>query len=191
MTDENSTTGTGPAPPTPNPMHGGFNPYPRPETGTNWALARATREFIASIPARRADNTAHDDGQAWVQQDWRCATGMCYAGWASALTGAKFLYAADNEDRVDVDFAFYAMLDMNSTEEGLRPGTIAANHVVEDADGKTWHVQAYARHMLGLTYRSASRLFAGSNDLISIDNRLSRINDDGMSFDLGYDTEPA
>lgn len=189
MADENSTTGTGPAPPTPNPMNGGVNPYPRPATGTNWALARATREFIASIPRRAPGGDLHGDGQAWVQEDWRCKTGMCFAGWASALTGAKFLYAADDDNSVDVDYAFYAFLVDESQD--LRPGAISANHVVEDADGTTWHVQTYARYMLGLTYRSASRLFAGSNELLNIDIRLSRLNDDGTSYDSEYDTEPA
>lgn len=35
--------------------------------------------------------------ETWKQDDWRCGTSMCFAGWASALAGGTF---ADDGDCV-------------------------------------------------------------------------------------------
>jgi hypothetical protein len=161
MTD-NSTN----PPPTPNPMFDGANRYPRPETGINWPLIDATLEFIAALPvalpADVLDGDVSGDGRAWVQESWRCGTGMCFAGWASALTGAVFPYAAEN------------------TSDGVEchgDRFVSASMVVRAADGENWAISDYAQHMLGLDtgryslgggWYDTPRLFAGANTLEDI-----------------------
>lgn len=163
------------APPTPNPMNDGVNRYPRPETGKNWPLIDATRNFIESIPSVDDDEEEYDDiadGNAWNQRKWRCMTGMCYAGWASALTGATFPYAADD----------YTFIKITAGDSAVGGGTIYALDVVRDADGKTWHIQEYAAHMLGITAFEARKLFApGKDDLESIDVAISAIRDNRIA----------
>jgi hypothetical protein len=146
------------APPTPNPMNDGVNPYPRPETGKNWPLIDATRSFIASIPNYELDPyraiEAAPPGNAWKQGEWRCETGMCFAGWGAALAGAKFPYAAD---------AFGMMYpSAGSTPVASRQA------VIEDADGNTWHIRDYAAHVMGLTDREATRLFRAGNETLDL-----------------------
>lgn len=163
MTD--STTDNGNYPPKPNPMVL-VNPYPRPADGTpNLPALRAVRDFITSIPTVYAadhDDAAPDDGVAWSQGDWRCGSGMCFAGWAGALTGAVFPYAADDSGSIA----------MTAGDIGW-----ALKRVTVEADGKTWHIQSYATYILGLDSVQARYLFDGSNDIDRIDDVISAIED--------------
>jgi hypothetical protein len=161
MTD--STTDTGNYPPKPNPMVP-VNPYPRPADGSpNLPALRAVRDFIENVPnVEELDPDAVPaDGVAWNQSDWRCGTGMCFAGWAGAVTGAVFPYSA---------------LDNTSTTptQGYVPWTQKRN-VVRDADGQTWHIQPYAQHILGLDPVQARYLFDGGNDLDRINAIITAI----------------
>lgn len=137
---ENSTPATYPAPPTPNPMNDGVNLYPAPAVGgLNVPLLKAVRNFIATLPTATALDDDEDipedaDGQAWVQESWRCETGMCFAGWTVALSGATFPYPADDNTYVE-------------TTQGY--GT-RAHAVALAPDGETWDIASYASHLLGM-----------------------------------------
>lgn len=173
---ENSTpaASTNPAPPTPNPYRP-VNEYPVPESGPNWPLIEATTDLIASLP--NADEVlegwyvndlpelievpAEDvekikTGQAWSQGNWRCSTGMCFAGWASALTGAEFAYDAKNQQQVNT-----------------ADGYANAREVVRTADGTLRTIEAYAREVLALPSRQSHALFDGDNTLEHIRTTLN------------------
>ena len=150
---------TNPPPPNPNPLTPN-NPYPRPETGPNWPLLRATRDLIANLPRRKYDNEVNGE-PGWVQSDWRCGTGMCFAGWAAALTGATFPYAPDDEG------------DVIRTAGSMRGYSARAAEVVVDTDGDVWDIPSYARHMLGL--HDSTVIFQGDNGLRDIDDILDEM----------------
>lgn len=88
--------------------------------------------------------------ETWEQETWRCDTGMCFAGWATQLSGAVWAFEADHPTEA---------------------------HVVDadpNIDGPVHHLYPYvtaserARVVLGLTEREAATLFRGSNDLMDI-----------------------
>jgi hypothetical protein len=152
-------------------MFDGVNQYPIPEDGSpNFALLEATRDYIAALPA--VDNLDPDeqgddpdpngnDGVAWAQADWRCGTGMCFAGWAGALTGAVFPHKATDET--------YALPTQGDAY------TTMARNLIRDADGGTWAVREYAQHVLNIDDARASQLFRGGNDLGDIDRVIDNI----------------
>lgn len=85
----------------------------------------------------------------WDQEDYRCETGMCFAGWAAQLAGGVWVTGPDDPwsdtlvaDATD-DPAF--LHDVHGTE-----GISAARR---------------AARILGLTPEQSYRLFAGGNDL--------------------------
>lgn len=95
---------------------------------------------------------AHPD--TWRQGAWRCATGMCFAGWAVQLTGGQ--WATDpTDDPDDLSDAVIADGDDPAEDISLMP------------DGHTQVVAAFlrARRKLGLRPGQATRLFAGRNTL--------------------------
>lgn len=166
MTDT-ETDVSGYKPPSPNPMTL-FNPYPAPAHGPNRRLLAAVRSFIGSIPAIDIDtevDEAPDDGVAWNQGTWRCGSGMCFAGWTGAMTGAKFLYPADASG---LEFVDHTELD---GDWGL-----ASMAAIVEADGETWHVAEWARAQLNITRKQSGRLFAGGNELGDIDENIIAIN---------------
>jgi hypothetical protein len=167
-TDQAEPTTNTNYPPKPNPMNGGKNPYPRPETGPNWPLIRATRNLIASLPnnTEAIEPAENIDPNGWSQGTWRCGTGMCYAGWASALTGATFPYSADEAQGAPI------------TDTGGYTVFVPAAVVVRDSIGKDRRISEYARHMLGLGYEDSDLLFAGGNTLTDIDDVIAGINVD-------------
>lgn len=168
MTEHDSTDSTNPAPPTPNPMFGGINRYPIPADGSpNRALALAVRDFIADLPVAEVPDSDDYDGDepdldpnGWVQEAWRCGSGMCYAGWTDAVAGAIFPFSANAGGYVRLD-------------RGGRWETSAGTVVI--ADGEKWAIQDYARHLLNIDNEAADRLFAGGNDLDDITRLINEI----------------
>lgn len=99
----------------------------------NVKLLRTTLAHIEAEPEK------------WDQKDWRCGTGMCFAGWAATLAGGKWAYGPDETGR--------DMLAAEPEDDELsrRLGTIQA------ADR--------AQRLLGLNEWDADELFDGGNDL--------------------------
>jgi hypothetical protein len=164
MTDQDNTpVQANPAPPVPNPMFDGINRFPVPAVGPNWPLLWAVREFIAALPVAdvpdddTADVPEDTDPNGWVQDTWRCGTGMCFAGWGVALAGATFPYEPYSGNWVPVS----------------PPGLQAPACEVADYDGKLWRIRDLARELFGLDDNEANVLFDGGNDLARIDYALN------------------
>jgi len=93
----------------------------------------------ATIGAIEANPESHNQG------DWRCETGMCFAGWAAVVNGAKWVY----ENPLDAPTAH---------DQGL----------VYNENGSEEHVSTYARRHLGLDLYHSDLLFWGGNTLEKI-----------------------
>lgn len=85
------------------------------------------------------------DNPEWKQAVYRCETGMCFAGWTAALTGAQ-----------------WAEPELDESEESYL-GPDRYNLVVHPVTGEELQVSVYAREVLGLDYFEGCELFKGSN----------------------------
>jgi len=92
----------------------------------------------------------------WNQAEYRCRTGLCFAGWAAVLAGGVWL--STDPDGVDRDV-------LVATDEEIARGD--AIPVWDAYDDKRMGVPAHdrAQRLLGLTGEQALRLFAGSNTI--------------------------
>lgn len=116
-----------------------------------------------------------DDGR-WNQRTWRCATGMCFAGWAAQLSdGDVWVIPADAHPDdlgsngswvykpadVDTDYA--------SRADEVMGGSLLARYGI-DPDALVVGAETLARARLGLrgagaTYTEHGWLFEADNDL--------------------------
>lgn len=94
------------------------------------------RETLAHIEA---------EPRKWYQPDWRCGTGMCFAGWAVTLAGGQWKHGPD-EAGSDL-----LVVEPGDSEFDRRVGSTMA--------------MTRAQRLLGLTEDQADELFDGSNDL--------------------------
>ena len=86
--------------------------------------------------------TAHPE--QWVQEEYRCGTGMCFAGHTAVLAGGRWLYPG--HPRSDLLVA-----EPGDPEEDIWDACISAHD--------------RARRLLGLTEEQADRVFVGTNTL--------------------------
>jgi hypothetical protein len=103
------------------------------------------------------------DPDSWYQADWRCGTGMCFAGHAAVLKGASFPYPEDDERGDLVDPPGYGQ------EERLR-------------------IAEFAQLSLGLDDYQAARLFRPENELSDLRDVVARIKA-GEDFSADYGTD--
>ena len=84
------------------------------------------------------------------QENWRCETGMCFAGWAGIIGGAEWANPDDPDD---------------------------ATVVFINDDGKQVfeHVSDYAKHALGLDWDDADRLFESSNSIDDLERMVDNL----------------
>jgi len=87
----------------------------------------------------------------WNQANWRCRSGMCFAGWAATIDGGKWAFPET------------AMWD-----EGTDPRACLVP-VDDDPEGEVVdgvvHVENRAPRVLGLTYEQSDDLFFELNTL--------------------------
>jgi len=83
--------------------------------------------------------------QSWVQKEWRCQTGMCFAGWTAELSGGKW---AGDPGQSFGDFLV------------AEPGETSSQGAVPARDR--------ARRLLGLGIAQSAQLFFGENTLTDI-----------------------
>jgi hypothetical protein len=145
----------------------------------NVPLLRATFAVIKNHP------------EHWDQGDWRCSTGMCFAGWASVIAGAEFVVP-------------HALLDSLEPLEvqghRVNPQGIAclvrhplAEHhccVVSTSASERlvaltgMRVNAFAQQALGLTEDQADALFDSGNSLPTLERMVEILIEDGADADL-------
>jgi len=127
----------------------------------NVPLLRKTLEYIEAHP------------EDWVQDQWVCDSGMCYAGHACALAGA--------------DFA-----------PPLRNGAIYPYVTGPDYDyvygmETSWgrHVSDFAAYHLGISPGEDARLFFGENSLDDLRGMVASLEADGHLADWGVEYDPS
>lgn len=104
----------------------------------NTALLRRTLAHIEANPAE------------WYQPNWRCGTGMCFAGWAVTLAGGKWLTRPG-----EFGERFLEPTDGDPQQD-----------ISKMSDGRRGvHVQLRAVRILGLDEELADRLFCATNSL--------------------------
>ena len=133
----------------------------------NWQLLREVREYIDAHP------------EDWFQQDWRCSSGLCFAGTAVALDGgiwftlspsagdSEMLVAREDDDPVASQTAWLTLRDPGFDEDRWIKG-------LDDQTLPMLLVSARDRAMriLGLDDDEASILFDGGNDKHLLDEVL-------------------
>ncbi|MEU4577461.1 SGNH/GDSL hydrolase family protein [Nonomuraea sp. NPDC023979] len=98
--------------------------------------------------------------KTWVQKEWRCRTGMCFAGWAADLSGGRWATDAD-----------HWLSRYLTPEADDRPDDV----VERDEIGSVVDVEDRAKRVLGLDMRQADSLFHGGNDLSDIRDAVTEL----------------
>jgi hypothetical protein len=114
-------------------------------------------------------------------EDPACGTAMCFAGWATQLTGAPFVWPvgvkkfSDVENYGDIPTEVranpeYFVRVPNADLEGVEIGKVYAAHERHE-DGQVTYlaIPTYAAWKLGLDYYSAETLFSGGNTLTALE----------------------
>lgn len=126
-----------------------------------------TENFNVDLAFRTLD-AIKKNPEVWDQGSWRCGSGMCFAGWAAMLTGAKWVYPQDNlyvDEYGETDNFENEMVEI---PEELR----------ETFDGKeALHVSYFAEKVLGIDSDQRGVLFFGSNTIRMIEAMLLAIKD--------------
>lgn len=86
--------------------------------------------------------------EVWDQGEWRCDTGMCFAGWTGELAGGKWITEADSM------FAPYMVVERDDHLDHVR-------YLSEV--GYAVDVEERATRLLGLTEDQADDLFTSAN----------------------------
>lgn len=122
----------------------------------NKELAAQTLEAIKANP------------KEWSQHSWRCSTGMCFAGHAAIISGARWKVSEWH------DSLLYAELE-----------------TVITPDGKELTAEEAAIDALGLDKKDADALFHGDNTLALLEEMVERIQAGESIADLSleYDDE--
>ena len=113
-------------------------------------LAYDTLDYIKAHPER------------WDQGEWRCSTGMCYAGWLATLAGGTWM---------DEDFGSYT----TSATLALLPG----EEPDPSTDGPCVHASTRASALLGIGVQTSSHLFNADNGIVEIKSHLDEIFEEG------------
>ena len=114
----------------------------------NVKLLRKTLEHIKT----------HEDG--WNQSDWRCESGMCFAGWAAQLAGGVWLNRHPANRYSDT----YLLAKKADGTDSFKHNDF---HVVRASDR--------AQRVLGITNDQRCLLFASANSLEDLEDIVSRI----------------
>lgn len=108
----------------------------------NVLLLRQTLTHIAAHPGD------------WKQAEWRCRSGMCFAGTACHLDGGQWAYSSDNRM-----FADLLIAEAADDDEDVCP---------RHGDGPVIPANERAQRILGLTDDQADRLFDEDNTLADL-----------------------
>lgn len=130
---------------------------------------------------------AYGEGRLWVQADWRCSTGMCFAGHAADLYGAEWVTQNNTTDGRELVFVPAEMV-------AAYPGMVVDNTVLRDSlrvPAKYLHlmppvayVSAYAHAILGLGDPSNThdtlthRLYDSNNEISDISRMIDEMKED-------------
>lgn len=118
----------------------------------NVALLRKTLEVVEEEAVKLGTEECR-----WDQGSWRCGTGMCFAGWAVHLDGAKWASEDGYSDHYDDVVAEPGDNVTSVPWDDVTPGVTAVVSVA-----------IRAQQILGLTDDEANVLFAASNDIDDI-----------------------
>lgn len=106
---------------------------------------------------------------SWNQEEWRCETGMCVAGWTSHLAGGQWAYPADG---AGASYLLSETDDVGDDVEVMARGTSRERTVIAASDR--------AMRLLGLDADTADALFRPGNTLTDIKDLR-----DGIAGTLG------
>ncbi|MEU4511678.1 hypothetical protein AB0G05_19480 [Nonomuraea wenchangensis] len=134
-------------------------------------LMTATLRFLRQLPPE----TACQPGQmAHHQKDWRCATGLCVAGWIGELTGATWFL---DHPGSDMELRAYVLAVPDDPEGFVRTPRGLVRHCPEGReDERIIHVVYRAARLLGIPLNDAMDhwLFDARNSLDQIDEIAAR-----------------
>lgn len=103
------------------------------------------------------------------QSQWRCATGMCFAGHYASISGeVKWLFSAEEMDGL----LYQDYLVEVRTTYGKRDVSIES--VVVDDDGERWHVASWVQKHMGIRYVESDNLFHYANSRRDIDQMVKQ-----------------
>lgn len=109
---------------------------------------------------------AAERGEGWVQQDWRCRSGMCFAGWAATLAGGKWVNPVAKGQYEDSLLVADPTID-KPHQIGQHYGVSVPSVTAADR----------ARNVLGFVTGSAG-LFAGGNKIEDLERIVADLKED-------------
>lgn len=104
----------------------------------------------------------------WNQDNWRCGTGMCFAGRAAILAGGTW-YSPDPDERGIYEGLPVAVLMLADGDDDPEDVAVLPNGT------RVVHVRDRAQRILGLTYDDAEELFAASNMLWNLETIVATL----------------
>jgi hypothetical protein len=119
----------------------------------NVELLKAALDYIKTHP------------DEWEQENWRCDSGMCFAGVGSQLAGGRWLMPSDSPH------AAYLIPEPDDAEEDIY-------EVRVDPFGerqRVVHARQRAKRLFGLNEVQSYRLFAAGNSLYDIEREINHI----------------
>lgn len=113
----------------------------------NAELLRRTLDHIKANPAE------------WNQDQWRCDTAMCFAGWSATLAGCTWIRDDNYQSHVVAE-----------------PADVWSRTMwVGRLDHTVVHVSERARRVLGLTSKQAVTLFSPDNGLDDLERIVGEL----------------
>lgn len=101
------------------------------------------------------------DPSHWEQRAYRCESGLCFAGWAAVLAGAKWA-------EPDVAWSSLVVAEEADPERWIRD---------HEGVGLVIHVHERAQRVLGIDDVDAEELFAGRNTLDDLRRIVAELKD--------------
>ena len=138
-------------------------------TTPNIPLLEATMAYIENNP------------EEWNQENWRCGSGMCFAGWAATLNGREWASKAEHANAANIvvkpdEFPYAGPEEVYDPEADRYEQT---GRIVES-------VSVVAEHDLGLTEEQTDILFDGYNSRATLRTMVNALKE---GRDIDYDMD--
>lgn len=143
----------------------------------NFALLDATLAYIEKNP------------DEWDQSNWRCDTGMCFAGWAAALAGGQYLLDVEQVEIFNRSMPWELPPDWPRHR-----GQFASPELLVEDEERGWITEPArerAIEVLRISHTQANALFAAGNNLQTLRRMVAALHEDpeGEIWDLADDDE--
>lgn len=137
----------------------------------------ANVELLERVLTYIKDHPEDHRQKVWAEMS-SCGTAMCFAGWAVALSGSRFLW--DNAPAAFSHQAHYCTVPEESPM-AIEPGDHWVYREIEDFDielgegERIAYISDTAMHLLDLTFKQANELFDSDNTLEEIEEIVKDI----------------